>query len=223
MPKLPELNYKYWDNVNRFDQSEVTCLWAGFEPSQEALQNPRVLDIQRLLEEAWKNGILYPEIEEKKDINVKLDYRLWYWRQELIAYAEWALQKPAFLFPDIRIASEAILPCDSPSPLPTSNTSTADSKNAAVPVIAPSLPDENDESGLLKREKQIQAIECFAKELGYERLTIPPGGKAALRKKCMEIRMDIFGSGIDPFKEAWQEALNQNRIRTINHAKYSSR
>jgi hypothetical protein len=79
------------------------------------------------------------------------------------------------------------------------------------------------ESGLSKRERQIAAIVAAAVAEGYAPMSIPVGGKAALKKICKASRSDLFGAGDDPFKEAWQAALDQNRVRTINHNRYTGK
>jgi hypothetical protein len=76
------------------------------------------------------------------------------------------------------------------------------------------------EGGLTKRERQIAAILDAAATAGYDFMNIPVGGKATLKKECKAARPDLFGAGDDPFKEAWQIALNQNRLRTANHDSY---
>jgi hypothetical protein len=74
-----------------------------------------------------------------------------------------------------------------------------------------------------KKEQRIQVIVAAAAAEGFNVLKIPRGGKSMLRKLCMTSHRDLFGVGADSFKEAWQEALNQNRVRTVEHEKYSSR
>jgi len=74
-----------------------------------------------------------------------------------------------------------------------------------------------------KRERQIQAIVAAAIAQGYEVLNIPDGGKTLLRKMCMAAHPEIFGAGPDPFRDAWQEAVNQGRVRTASHSKYAKR
>jgi hypothetical protein len=77
--------------------------------------------------------------------------------------------------------------------------------------------------GLTKRERQIVAILDAVASAGYNSMSIPEGGKAALKKECKTSRPELFGAGDDPFKEAWQIALKQNRLRTANHDRYTGK
>lgn len=90
-----------------------------------------------------------------------------------------------------------------------------------LPVTAPAT--NNDKSGLRKRELQIQTIEKFADELGYQRDAIPSGGKKKLMEKCKEKEPNLFGAGDDPFKDAWKEASSAKRIQIMNRQKYLPR
>ncbi|WP_175691790.1 hypothetical protein [Burkholderia anthina] len=76
--------------------------------------------------------------------------------------------------------------------------------------------------GLTKREKQIRAIEQAADELGFARLEIPHGGKKRIEEHCKEKHADLFGGGQDPFKESWQKAVVDKRVRMKNHDQYAS-
>lgn len=79
------------------------------------------------------------------------------------------------------------------------------------------------DTGLSKRERKIRAIEQMADELKLPRMEIPLGGKKKLESACMSRWSALFGAGKDPFKEAWQAALDARRIRTKDHAKYSGK
>jgi hypothetical protein len=79
------------------------------------------------------------------------------------------------------------------------------------------------EAGLTKRERQIRAIEAVADGIEYQRKAIPDGGKLTIKQECLSKHSDLFGAGDDPFKEAWQEAVTQGRIRMKGHEKYSKR
>ncbi len=190
MTKLTEPDYEFWDSVNKFDEMQVVCLWAGFEPSDEALKSPKAKVIQMRLEQARQQDRLHVELE-RRCINEKFDYQLWYWRQDMKKYAELNDETPAFLFPEMRIAPEA-------------------------------SPGENV-SKLKKREQQIQVIEQYANELGFKRLAIPDGGKKQLKEKCKVNRPELFGGGDSPFLEAWKIAVIGDRIKLLNHDKYSTK
>jgi hypothetical protein len=91
----------------------------------------------------------------------------------------------------------------------------------ATQTSAPKAQEGND--GLTKREKQIRAIEATIKKLGFAPRRIPDGGKKKIMSTCMKDYKSIFGAGSDPFKEAWQTAVDQNRIRMANHEKFSKK
>lgn len=78
---------------------------------------------------------------------------------------------------------------------------------------------------LSKSEKKIRVIVAAAEAQGYEALSIPTGGKTLLRKKCIESRPDLFGSGHDPFNGAWKSASNSTppRLRMAGHDMYSGK
>ena len=80
-----------------------------------------------------------------------------------------------------------------------------------------------DGSTLSKRERQVQAIVEAATAKGYEILNIPRGGKGLIKEMCTAAHPELFGAGPDPFKEAWQVALKQGKIRTANHSNYTKR
>ena len=80
--------------------------------------------------------------------------------------------------------------------------------------------EQENKVGLTKREKQIRAIEAAIQEKGYNPMNILTGCKGLLKKKCKEEHPLLFGGGDDPFKEAWQAALDNNRIRTEKHDQY---
>lgn len=82
------------------------------------------------------------------------------------------------------------------------------------------LPEQARDAGLSKREKQIRAIELAIATLGLSAMSIPTGEKNNVQAECKRVST-LFGGGIDPFKEAWQEALNQKRVRTVRHSQYS--
>jgi hypothetical protein len=93
-----------------------------------------------------------------------------------------------------------------------------------TPTGAPAVStNPKDGSTLSKRERQVQAIVAAAIAQGYEVLNIPHGGKALLKKMCTAAHPEIFGAGPDPFKEAWQVAVNQGKVRTANHSNYTKR
>lgn len=92
---------------------------------------------------------------------------------------------------------------------------------AATPVLVSAKLKEM--SGLSKRERQIRAIVAAAVEHGFDVLSIPVGGKGEIKRKCMTLHPELFGVGPDPFKEAWQKALDQKRVRTTNHDRYIDR
>lgn len=81
-------------------------------------------------------------------------------------------------------------------------------------------PVEN--TGLSKREQQIRVIEAAIASLSLPPMCIPTGQKKKVEAVCKRIS-GLFGGGVDPFKEAWQEAVNQNRIRTERHDSYSKK
>lgn len=97
----------------------------------------------------------------------------------------------------------------------------AAAESAGTPTTTSAVrPKPKDAAEPSKREKQIQAIVEMALAQGFDVLSIPRGGKAMIRKQCMETLPLLFGAGPDPFKEAWQEALDQNRVRTADHDRY---
>ena len=77
------------------------------------------------------------------------------------------------------------------------------------------------ESG--KREKQIRSIEKVIISLKYEKLKIPYGGKKQVEAECKRVEPKLFGGGSDPFKEAWQQAVDAGRVRTAGHDQYARR
>lgn len=77
--------------------------------------------------------------------------------------------------------------------------------------------------GITKRERQIQAIESVADELGYDRLQVPDGGKGKIRTTCKSKHAELFGFGDAPFDDAWKEASKANRVRMANRDKFAGR
>lgn len=92
-------------------------------------------------------------------------------------------------------------------------------KMEAVTITLPA----KDESGLSKRERQIRAIEAEVELSGYEKLKIQTGCKTALRKKCKEKFLLLFGAGNSPFDDAWKAASNSTppRLRMADHNKFA--
>lgn len=90
-----------------------------------------------------------------------------------------------------------------------------------VKVVLHSSGAEN-ETGLSKRERQIRAIENAADTLSIPRMKVPKGSKKKIGDYCKANHSELFGGGDDPFKESWQEAVNQKRMKTEGHDKYSS-
>lgn len=90
---------------------------------------------------------------------------------------------------------------------------------AASASVASSVSAE----GTTKREQQISKIISEALALGYEVMSLPEGGKAALMEKCMSSRPDLFGAGEDPFLSAWKIAVKKKRLRTANHFRYGGK
>jgi hypothetical protein len=77
------------------------------------------------------------------------------------------------------------------------------------------------ETGLGKREQQIRIIEHLVEKFQFECMSIPDGGKTTIGKECKSSYSYWFGVGDDPFKEAWQEAVTQGRVRMTKHFQYS--
>ncbi|WLI89225.1 hypothetical protein Q4S45_21425 [Massilia sp. R2A-15] len=77
-------------------------------------------------------------------------------------------------------------------------------------------------AGLTRREKQLRFIENTVNSLGYAPMKIPKGGKGKIRQKCKAEAPELFGAGVYPFNEAWQQAVKQRRVRMADHDKYSS-
>ncbi|MDR6409732.1 UNVERIFIED_ORG: hypothetical protein ABIC62_002441 [Burkholderia sp. 1595] len=96
--------------------------------------------------------------------------------------------------------------------------SAAASVGATEAMPAPSPAD----GALSKRERQIRAIEATADALGVSHLRIPTGGKQRIKSECKKNYADLFGVGDDPFREAWQDAVSQSRIRMANHDKFAN-
>lgn len=74
----------------------------------------------------------------------------------------------------------------------------------------------------LFRNNQILVIEASIRELDFDPMKIPNGGKGKVEKLCLTKRRDLFRSK-NSFLEAWKEALRANRIRTEKHAQYARR
>lgn len=223
MSKFPEPDYDFWDRETSFNELEVICLWAELEPSQEASQSHKAQVIKRHLEYARKEDLLCPDEEKSLGANGKLDYQLRYWRKDLIAYAEWNGEKPAFLFYDTRIVPNTDVLQNNVSNVPDPGTSVANTKMGDEPDTKPASPKDDHESGLTLLEKKIRVIEEFADTLGYSRTAIPIGAKKKLMYKCMDERSDLFGIKKHPFIEAWKQASLADRIIIVNRDKYKPR
>ena len=92
----------------------------------------------------------------------------------------------------------------------------------AAAAAAAALLEQTDDAGLSKREKQIRVIVSAIETLGFRAMSIPTGGKKIVETECKRVST-LFGGGSDPFKEAWQKAVEQNRVRTAKHCQYSRR
>lgn len=78
--------------------------------------------------------------------------------------------------------------------------------------------------GLKKREQQIGAIEVAIARLGLIAMAIPTGKKSDIFAECRRVDLVLlFGGGPDPFKEAWQEAVRQKRVRMADHKKFGGK
>jgi hypothetical protein len=97
-----------------------------------------------------------------------------------------------------------------------------DAELPILPVSHGTPPIPKDVAGVTRRERQILAIEAAIKKLGYSALAIPTGGKKKVEQECRS-SPELFGVGVDPFKEAWHKAVKLNRVRTVMHAKYARR
>lgn len=93
-------------------------------------------------------------------------------------------------------------------------TTQLDSLEGRATLIA-----END--ALTKRERQICIIEVVIESFGLSPKSIPKGQKKLIEQECKRL-CKLFGAGPDPFKEAWQAALDQKRIRTAHHNDYKA-
>lgn len=124
---------------------------------------------------------------------------------------EWAHRQPALSVQPLP-ARHAAIPTPPPQAAPASEPVTP----ADVP------PEQTDDAGLTRREMQIRAIESAIKKLNLPAMSIPTGGKKKVETECKRAS-NLFGGGIDPFKEAWQEAVKQKRVRTVRHNEYARR
>jgi len=88
------------------------------------------------------------------------------------------------------------------------------SRVAAAPAI------QIVETGIKKREQQIRVIEAVLATLKYPAMSVPTGSKKKVEAECKRAAPSLFGVGPDPFKQAWQEAVTQKRVRTENHENY---
>jgi hypothetical protein len=95
-------------------------------------------------------------------------------------------------------------------------------KVGAVSTVIEQTPRQPwNEPGLNRRERQIRVIEALADEFNYPRTAIPDGGKLLIEKECKSRHINLFGVGDDPFKESWQKAVSETRIRMMKHEQYS--
>lgn len=97
----------------------------------------------------------------------------------------------------------------------------------AVPIFESMIPtaalsSQKDDVGMTKRERQIRVIESAISKLGLSAMCIKTGEKNNVGAECKLIS-DLFGGGVDPFKEAWQEAVKQKRVRTARHNQYAGK
>lgn len=131
---------------------------------------------------------------------------------------EWGHQRLKLLAEIKAMPEQNIEPVTSAAPPPASKPQAAAASEPVTPIV--SMPEQTDDAGLSRREKQIRAIVSAINTLGLSAMNIPTGQKNKVRDECKRVT-DLFGGGNDPFKEAWQEALNQNRVRTEKHDQYS--
>lgn len=89
-------------------------------------------------------------------------------------------------------------------------------------AVLPEVRTSNEGAGLSKRERQIRAVEAAIKVLGYDAMCIPTGEKKNVEAECKRATQ-LFGGGPDPFKETWQEAVTQKRVRTEGHDRYTGK
>lgn len=77
---------------------------------------------------------------------------------------------------------------------------------------------QNDSRGLMKLEKQQDAIMKVVQQKGYNPLAVPDGGKITLKMICEADYPDLF-DGKTSFDNAWKES--RSLFRMANHASYS--
>jgi hypothetical protein len=85
-----------------------------------------------------------------------------------------------------------------------------------------SAPAELD-IGLTRRQQQVEFIESKVRFLGYVPTKIPTGIKKKIMAECQRAAPRLFGVGNAPFNAAWQEAVNQGRVRMEEHHKFSAK
>jgi len=141
---FPKPNYKVWDDVKILDQLQVVCLWAELEPSIKASKQESCNAIHRFLEEARKEGLLLSDVV-KENINGKLEYNVYFYRKDLIAYAELTGRTPAFLYPETRtsLSLNSSIRSDSSSP-PNPAAPPSQAKVEGLPNTVIELSKEDD-------------------------------------------------------------------------------
>lgn len=69
-----------------------------------------------------------------------------------------------------------------------------------------------------RREQQFEVILAVIAALNFEKMRIPDGGKAKIKKACLT-RPRLFTDA--SFDHAWKEGIAVGYFRMANHEKYS--
>lgn len=78
----------------------------------------------------------------------------------------------------------------------------------------------NPEEKKRRRDRQIEAIVSLCKDLGFDPLSIPDGGRAKIKAAALESDPSLFpDSGFD---HAWTEARRRGLVQMTNHDTYSN-
>jgi hypothetical protein len=83
------------------------------------------------------------------------------------------------------------------------------------------LPDElRDAESLKPAERKTRAILRAVRELGYDPMQIPTGGKTRLERECLAEPENLFRSSKHAFIGAWKAAATDERIRMAERDRF---
>lgn len=220
-------NFAHWARAELWELSEAVHILVGAEPPPGGQAFKAADEVLTLMVRAAGIGALEPVIEAEGAYYFR-PLEVIHWAKgkglALPAGLEAQVQANAASADALRLKRRKAPPARPPG----GKKKPARTANRDRPVPPPEVTEAPKPAAVTgdvpgarpkpRRAQQIEAILAAIATLGYDPLSIPDGGKTAIRQACLA-QPSLFTDSA--FDHAWKEAAKQARVRMANHEKFA--